>query len=254
MDSTLFNMICYIWLGLAVITHIILFYVTAPFGRHSSDKWGLMIPNKWAWILMEFPSFAIMGYFLIFGSHSLITYVWIPFALWLLHYFNRTFVYPLRIRTTGKKMPLIIMLSGIVFNCVNAGLNGYFLAEIANTTHYDHRWLIAPTTIIGFIVFFIGLCINWKTDHLLIHLRKPGEKGYKIPKGFLFDYISSPNLFGEILEWIGFAIMAWNLPALTFAIWTYANLVPRAKNHHDWYCQKFPEYPKARKVLFPLLY
>jgi hypothetical protein len=59
---------------------------------------------------------------------------------------------------------------------------------------------------------------------------------------------------GEVLEWAGFALVAWNLPALTFAVWTYANLVPRAKNHHDWYHSKFVEYPKKRKIIFPLIY
>ena len=98
------------------------------------------------------------------------------------------------------------------------------------------------------------MLINWKSDTMLIDLRKPGETGYKIPNGFLFKYISSPNLFGEIVQWLGFAVIAWNIPALGFFIWTYANLVPRAKNHHEWYHQNFNDYPKNRKVIFPFLY
>jgi steroid 5-alpha reductase family enzyme len=31
-------------------------------------------------------------------------------------------------------------------------------------------------------------------------------------------FISCPNHFGEIIEWIGFAVIAWNLPALSFAV------------------------------------
>jgi 3-oxo-5-alpha-steroid 4-dehydrogenase 1 len=96
--------------------------------------------------------------------------------------------------------------------------------------------------------------INLKSDAILIGLRKKGEKNYQIPKGFLFDFISSPNLFGEIIEWTGFAIMAWNLPALSFAIWTFANLVPRSLNHHNWYKENFPDYPKNRKAVFPYLF
>jgi 3-oxo-5-alpha-steroid 4-dehydrogenase 1 len=98
------------------------------------------------------------------------------------------------------------------------------------------------------------MLINWKSDTILINLRKKGDTGYYIPKGFLFEYISSPNLFGEIVEWSGFAIMAWNLPALTFLVWTFANLVPRSKNHHDWLLKKFPNYPKDRKRVFPFIY
>lgn len=34
-------------------------------------------------------------------------------------------------------------------------------------------------------------------------------------------------------------------------LWTFANLVPRAKNHHDWYRRTFPDDPKERMVVFP---
>ena len=227
------NIICYIWLGIAIVVHITMFFVTAPFGRHTTTKWGPMVDNKLAWFLMELPSLAIMGYFLVFGTYSFDSYVWILFALWIFHYTNRTLIYPFRIKATDKKMPLVIMLNAILFNLMNAGLNGYFLAELANPTTYSSDWLSSPQFIFGGILFVLGVMINWRSDTILINLRKPGETGYKIPKGFLFDYISSPNLFGELIEWTGFAIMAWNLPGLTFMVWTFANLVPREKNHHD---------------------
>jgi 3-oxo-5-alpha-steroid 4-dehydrogenase 1 len=174
--------------------------------------------------------------------------------LWIVHYINRTLIYPFRIRPTPKKIPLSIVMSAICFNLMNAGLNGYYLAEMAPPSDYDASWLTSPHFIIGIILFFTGMLINLKSDDMLISLRSKGETGYKIPHGFLFNKVSSPNLFGEIIEWSGFALMAWNLPALTFMVWTYANLVPRAKNHHDWYHRNFQEFPKERKVVFPFLY
>lgn len=248
------KVVAYIWLGMAIIVHIVMFFVTAPFGRHTSEKWGISINNKLAWILMEAPSLLIMAYFLLQGTNSFRSYVWILFALWLIHYINRTFIYPLRIKATPKKMPLTIAASGAFFNLINAGLNGYYLAELAPVADYKAEWLTSNSFIIGAVMFVGGMMINWKADTILINLRKPGETGYKIPKGFLFDYISSPNLFGEIIEWSGFALMAFNLPALTFMVWTFANLVPRAKNHHDWYVRHFDNYPKERKIVFPFIF
>jgi steroid 5-alpha reductase family enzyme len=89
---------------------------------------------------------------------------------------------------------------------------------------------------------------------LLLRLRKPGETGYKIPKSGLFRWVSCPNHFGEIVEWSGFALICWNLPALSFAIWTAANLIPRAVSHHNWYREKFEDYPLRRKAVLPFLY
>jgi 3-oxo-5-alpha-steroid 4-dehydrogenase 1 len=246
--------ISYVWLAIAIVVHITMFFVTAPFGRHTSDKWGKTINNKLGWVLMEMPSLLIMLYFLLCGSHSFDSFAWILFVLWILHYTNRSFIYPLRIKATPKQIPIFIVLNAILFNLMNAGLNGYYLSELADPENYNSQWLNSPHFLIGIVLFFIGAFINLRSDSILINLRAPGETGYKIPKGFLFDYISSPNLFGEVIEWSGFALMAWNLPALTFMIWTFANLVPRAKNHHDWYKEQFPDYPQGRKIIFPFIY
>ncbi len=254
MDIKMLHIITWIWIGIASVVFITMFYITAPFGRHTSEKWGKMTDNKTGWFIMELPSFLIMFYFLCFGSKSFQSYAWILFACWLIHYCNRSFIYPFRIRRTQKKMPLFIIFNAILFNVVNAGLNGYYLAELASISNYNSAWLTSFHFTAGGLLFITGMLINIKSDNILIHLRKSGETSYKIPNGFLFKYIASPNLFGEIIEWAGFALMAWNLPATSFAIWTFANLVPRAKNHYDWNHQNLRGYPKERKVIFPFIY
>ena len=176
------------------------------------------------------------------------------FCLWILHYFNRVFIYPFRIKATSKKMPVFIVINAIFFNVVNAGINGYYLSEFAVSEGNDTISFGSFHFVAGIILFFTGFAINNISDTILIKLRKTGETGYKIPYGFLFKYVSAPNLLGEIIEWGGFALMAWNLPALAFIIWTFANLVPRAKNHHDWYIRNFENYPKERKIIFPYLF
>jgi steroid 5-alpha reductase family enzyme len=199
---------------------------------------------------MELPSFAIILFSLFIGSKvNLIT--WLIGGLWLMHYFNRTFVFPFRIKSGSKKMPLFITCSAILFNLFNAGFNGYYLAELSS---YTTDWLTNWQFLLGFPLFVLGFTINFLSDEALINLRKPGETGYVIPQGGLFEYVSAPNLFGEIIEWTGFAILAWNLPAASFAIWTFANLVPRGVAHHQFYLSKFADYPKSRKAIFPFLY
>ena len=148
-------------------------------------------------------------------------------------------------------MPLFIAVSAIVFNLGNNYLNGFYLGTIHPL--YDNHWLTDPRFIIGVIIFFTGFIINIRSDNILFKLRKPGERDYKIPYTGLFRWISSPNYFGEILEWLGWAIATWSLPGLAFFIWTSANLIPRAISHHQWYRNRFSDYPKERKALIPYL-
>ena len=61
----------------------------------------------------------------------------------------------------------------------------------------------------GVLIFALGFWVNRRADAMLAALRKPGESGYKIPRGWLYNYISCPNYFGEILIWTGWAIASW---------------------------------------------
>ena len=105
--------------------------------------------------------------------------------------------------------------------------------------------------IFGMILMITGLVINIHSDNVLRNLRKPGETGYKIPYGGMYRWISAPNYFGEITEWCGFALAAWTSAALSFAVFSFSNLFPRALAHHRWYLKNFENYPKDRKAIIP---
>lgn len=240
----------WIWIAVAVLIFPVQLFVSAPYGRHSKSSWGPMISNRLGWIIMEgwapVVFLSIYLYFFRYNSYALFFAI-----LYILHYIHRSFIFPFRIRTEGKEMPVMIMLSAMLFNSVNAGVNGYFLSVRAD---YPENYFLHWNFMLGAILFFGGFAINFYSDNILINLRKPGEKGYKIPHGFLFEYISCPNLFGEMLEWLGYLLMCRNLASLSFFVWTVSNLLPRAIHHHQWYLQKFKDYPKNRKAVFPFLW
>jgi len=252
MNSFTIQYLAIIWIVIAIILFPFLSRITAPYGRHIKTNWGTMIDNRLGWALMELPSLLIFVLLILLGPNQRSSPIWIFFTLWTLHYFNRSVIFPLRTKTKGKKMPLLVMFFAVFFNLINATLNGYWLGYVSPA--YPENWLIDPRFIIGGILFISGFIINQVADKKLIGLRKGDEKGYFIPRGGLFNYISCPNFLGEIIEWSGFALMAWNLPALSFAVWTLANLIPRALDHHRWYNNYFSEeYPKSRKALIPFI-
>jgi 3-oxo-5-alpha-steroid 4-dehydrogenase 1 len=113
-----------------------------------------------------------------------------------------------------------------------------------------------PNFVLGVAAFFIGMGINLHSDTVLLRLRKgPDDKGYYIPTGGMFHYVSGANFFGEILEWAGWALATWSLPAAAFALFTFCNIGPRGAQHHAWYKSKFGDkYPRRRKAVIPWLW
>ncbi|MCR9164905.1 MAG: DUF1295 domain-containing protein [Nannocystaceae bacterium] len=240
------------WLeiGLAAVTLLALLFINAPYGRHVRRGWGPEIPSRVGWIVMEFPA---VGVFLWFYAQGVHRWDLVPLALlslWQVHYIHRTFIFPFRLRTKGKTMPVLIAAMAIAFNVLNAYVNATWLSHFGA---YDVSWLWDPRFIVGVAVFAAGFFINITSDQILINLRKPGETGYKIPKGGLFRVVSSPNYLGEIVEWTGFAIATWSLPGLAFALYTAANVGPRALANHRWYREKFENYPSERRALIPFV-
>ncbi len=232
------------------VVFVSLFFIVAPYGRHSRPGWGLMVSNRVGWMVMESPS--ALGFAAVFfsGAHALEPAPLALAALWLGHYVHRTFIWPMRMTKRVKHMPAAVSAMAVVFNVINAYINARWLSELGS---YPTSWLADPRFLAGAALFVFGMALNISADNVLFKLRKPGDEGYRIPHGGLYRFISAPNYFGELVEWAGFALAAWSLPALAFLLFTAANLVPRALSHHKWYRAQFPDYPPERKAVIPFL-
>ena len=231
----------------AAVVFILLFFISAPYGKFSRKGWGPSIKSKWAWMVMEFPSPALMFiFFIISDSRNLVQLIFLFF--WLLHYVHRTFIYSFTQSGKDKAYPVILVLMAFIFNCLNGFANGY---GIFHLYVYEISYLLSWQFLTGILLFITGFTINKISDEKLRRFRKDSPSEYVLPHGWLFEYISNPHYFGEIIEWTGWAVMTWSLPGLAFAIFTIANLYPRALASHRWYRQNFPDYPGRRKAIIP---
>jgi 3-oxo-5-alpha-steroid 4-dehydrogenase 1 len=238
---------------LAVAVFILLFFITAPYGRHVKSGWGISINNRLAWFLMEAPASVLFAVYFIISDRNDMIVPLVFFLVWQSHYFFRGFIYPFTLK--GKNdIPILIMLFGAFFNIINTYIQGRWIYALSSQSRYSLEWITDWRFIIGLLIFITGYIINKHSDYILRSLRENNGSEYKIPRSGMFRYVTSPNYFGEIVEWIGWAVMTWSLGGLVFVIWTVANLVPRAKSHHEWYIKEFPDYPEDRKRIIPFIY
>lgn len=237
------------WIALGAVTFVSLLWVAAPYGRHARRGWGPMVPAALGWLVMEAPSPALMAVFFFMSERTSDPASAAFVTLWLGHYIYRAFVFPFLGRGGKAPMPLSVAASAFGFNLVNGYVNGRWLFVLGPS--HGQGWLTDPRFVLGVALFFVGFAIHTRADALLRRLRAPGDSEYRIPRGFLFDRVSCPNYMGEIVEWTGWAILTWSLAGTSFAIWTFANLVPRALSHHRWYRETFPDYPPQRRAIFP---
>ena len=236
------------WLIVAVATFVILFFVAAPYGRHRRGGWGPTLGNRLGWIIMEAP--AVLTFTICFALTRRMGPMLLALSvMWGAHYVHRALIYPLELRGRNKRMPIALVAVAFVFNAVNGFINGYYLFFLSDD--YPTAWFWDIRFLTGLALFIAGFVINRQADLILLKLRAPGESGYKIPHGGLYRWLSCPNYLGEIVEWVGWAVATWSLPGLAFAVWTIANLVPRARAHHVWYHEHFSDYPSDRKALLP---
>ncbi|NUO49707.1 MAG: DUF1295 domain-containing protein [Polyangiaceae bacterium] len=249
-EADLHRIAVYTELALGAATIIAVSFITAPYGRHTRKGFGPAIPQRLAWVLMEAPAVLVWGAIYLMGDHRADAAPLAILSLWMLHYVQRTFVFPFRIRSEGKTTPVFVVLSAVVFNLLNAYVNARWVSHFGV---YDSGWLADPRFLIGATMFLAGWALNIQADNVLLRLRAPGETGYKVPRGGLYEFISCPNYFAEILEWCGWAVLTWSLAGASFALYTIANLAPRAIAHHRWYKEKFADYPPNRRALVPFV-
>ena len=238
--------------GAAAAAFVVLFFITAPYGRHIRAGWGPTVHSSAGWLAMESPAVLVFAVCFFAGNRFAVHGTLVFLLLWQLHYTHRAFIYPFRMRNFGKRMPLTVVLMAVAFNVFNGYLNGRYLG--AHADRYPAEWFYDPRFLFGTALFFVGFMVNVHSDQVLFRLRSGGGQGYRIPYGGLYRWVSCPNYLGELLEWFGWALATWSVPGLVFAVWTAANLVPRARANHRWYVERFDDYPKNRKAVIPALF
>lgn len=242
-EANLIKSLCYLlflsFLGFLIFTVCI---HQAPYGRYARQPkwiWGCPLNARVGWFVQEFPSLVIPLLCLALvmtprdesntdGDGYGKAVNWILLSCFIAHYVHRALIYPFLIRGNSPTTCLSVAVA-LLLCIVDGYVHGRYLTKFAS---YNKEWISDPRFICGIILFITGMAINIYSDNTLRNLRKPGETGYKIPKGGLFEYISGANFFGEAVEWIGYGLASWSLVGLTMPILTLSNTVPRAVHHH----------------------
>lgn len=289
LPNKIYEIILVIAIAIIPINMLFFSHIPTPYGRfYKKDIWGPELDEKTAWCIMESTAlFMFLIFYFLYGVNKL-SYVPLFFlSLWVFHYINRSFIYPFFImKQKYKKFPLLLVVLGFLYLSMFSYLNA---KNISSNPKYTIDWFKKPIFIIGVIIFFIGFIINvWadcklqnKKENIKVHdnnnqnkeikLYESGKfnfskmfdtniyfedsekKHYHLPTGGLYNYISSPNYLGEILEWSGWAIATWSLPGLLFALGAVGCIGVRAIHTHKWYEKHFENLPKDRKALIPFI-
>ena len=119
--------------------------------------------------------------------------------------------------------------------------------------HPQNVWLALP----GLLLFGIAEWGNARAHRMLRELRPEGSKQRVIPRGFLFERVSSPHYLCEILSWVGFALVVQTWAATAFLVVGAAILASWANARHVAYLKEFDgldgreKYPPSRRALIP---
>lgn len=258
--SQIYDYLLLVMTVLGIGVFIILQFITPAYGMTFNNRWGVSVRSNLGWFIMESPVFfAMLILYFISLYYNIRPFNIVTFTMFVFfefHYFQRSFVFPLLMKGQSK-MPISIVITGFIFNTFNAIMQGGWLFYFCPLKWYEISWLWSWQFILGSIIFLLGMVINIYADRIIRDLRKDvTDNNYYLPKGWPFTRVSSANYFGEILEWLGFAILTWSISGFVFLLWTCANIIPRSKAVYERYTQFFGEEFTSLKryKIFPGIY
>ena len=173
----------------------------------------------------------------------------LPLSLFTAHYMQRSLIYPWRISPESTEPAIYVLLAALFTTW-----NGLMQSSAALECPTDSSDIYTARHVVGAAIFVIGAVINIDSDQRLLSLRRPGGPRYSVPRGGLFELVTAANYLGEIVEWWGYALVSWTVPALAFALFTTCYLTGCAYELHDRNLQRFGDtYPKNRWRIIPFL-
>ena len=123
MDMAAFDLFLWAMSAVALAVFVALYFVKAGYGIFRTPSWGVSVDNRWAWMLMECPVFAVMFVLWARSGVGFAMPQFLFFLLFQLHYFQRAFVFPFLLKGRSR-MPVANMVIGRVFNVLNGLMHG----------------------------------------------------------------------------------------------------------------------------------
>ena len=194
-----------------------------------------------------------------FAENKRMTYLFMAF--WELHFMRRT-LEVLFVHQYKRRMPIVESIGAPVYYWFFAI---WIAWSMRPESGYEQSFL--ALVILGSIIFFIGETGNCVCHIQLRKFRDEKRPTYMssasrhvLPHGLLFNQVSCPHYFYEILSWTGFFLATWTLAAVLFLLATIITLVVYARKKHKAYLQEFDGkdgselYPANRTALIPFIY
>ncbi|CAM8980993.1 unnamed protein product [Rhodiola kirilowii] len=155
-DKALYNALLLTLFLISPPTFISLRFIQAPYGKHHRPGWGPSLPASLAWFLMESPTLWITLYLFPRGRHAAHLKSIILISPYLLHYFNRTILYPLRLlhQRSATPYPISVASRAFGFNCLNAYLQARSLSNYEDYEADEWFWW---RFVIGLEIFGFGM-------------------------------------------------------------------------------------------------
>jgi len=210
--------------------------------RYSKFRRGKGISMRLGTLIFDgTPVLFAIGYGMTFAATAT-PIQWIMTILFVLH-FGKRCVEALFVHKYSGPIDVFSVVQITGFYCLAVWLG---LLTTATVTE-------APDMItgIGLATFAAGTVINAYHHVLLANLRTRGSNEYVIPGGGLFNVIVCPHYLGELLAWLGIALVSRQLAMYIWFFGETAYLLIRSRNTLKWYRAKFPQMTDRVRGILP---
>lgn len=255
MTKERFDLLLIGMVALAAVVFAALYFVRAGYGLLRDGRWGPKIDNRIGWILMEAPVFLAMTALCLCSPRRNEAAPLVFFALFQLHYLHRAFIYPMLFKSRSA-MPLGIVAMGIAFNLLNACMQGGWIFYVAPEGYYTNEWLLSPQS----SPERPSSSPAWRSTSIRTGSSAACANRATRPTTCLGAECSAtlrrPTTSARSSNGPGFAILTWSASGAVFALWTFANLVPRADAIYKRYAELFGDElrKERRKRVIPFIY
>lgn len=148
-EKLIYNFLLYIVFIMAALIFFVLWFIKAPYGRHYRKGWGINTSARIGWMVMESPTVILMAFLFVIGNKTNNFVAVIFLLIWMSHYFQRVFIYPVLMKGGQKSFPILLTAFALIFNIINTYLNGRYLFYFA--PDYNLSWLGEPRFLTGLV-------------------------------------------------------------------------------------------------------